>query len=60
MSAMQFEIYEDSGGHCHWRLVGQAGKAVAVSVETFGSREAARLVAVDVHLHAGEATGVAG
>jgi uncharacterized protein YegP (UPF0339 family) len=59
MSAMQFVIYQDSGGLYHWRLVSE-GIPIAVSATTFGSKEQARLAAVAVHMHAGGATGVAG
>jgi uncharacterized protein YegP (UPF0339 family) len=60
MSAMQFVIYQDNGGQYHWRLLGDAGGPVAVSAASFGSKEEARLAAVEVHMHAGGAIGVAG
>lgn len=56
---MQFVIYQDSFGLYRWRLVSE-GIAIAVSAVSFGSRERARVAAVEVHMHAGGATGVAG
>ena len=57
---MRFEIYQDSGGRYHWRLLREGGGSIATSAAAFTSREEARLAAVEVHLHAGGATGVAG
>jgi uncharacterized protein YegP (UPF0339 family) len=59
MSAMQFVIYQDSGGLYHWRLDSE-GVSIAVSAMSFGSKEQARVAAVEVHMHAGGAPGVAG
>jgi uncharacterized protein YegP (UPF0339 family) len=59
MSAMQFVIYQDSGGLYRWHLVSE-GISIAVSAASFGSKEQARVAAVEVHMHAGGATGVAG
>ena len=54
---MRCEIYEGTGAQYHWRLVGEAGPKLAVSAAMFGSAEAARRVASDVHLNAGSADG---
>jgi len=54
---MNFVIYSDNGGRYHWRLDSDDGKPVAVSGAGFTSADAARQAAVDVHDHAGSATG---
>jgi uncharacterized protein YegP (UPF0339 family) len=54
---MHFEIYRDNSAQFHWRLVGDDGVNLAVSAATFGSAEAARRAAGDVHLNAGSADG---
>jgi uncharacterized protein YegP (UPF0339 family) len=54
---MHFETYRDNGAQFHWRLVGDDGVKLAVSVGAFGSAEAARRAAGDVHLNAGSADG---
>jgi uncharacterized protein YegP (UPF0339 family) len=58
--AMQFVIYQDNGGRFHWRLVGDDGGRLAISVEDFGTADEARLAAADVHEHAGAAAGTSG
>ena len=55
---MRFEIYRESGAQFHWRLVGDDGTRLAVSVGTFGSAEDARRAAGDVRLQAGSADGI--
>ena len=54
---MNFVIYSDNGGRYHWRLDSDDGKPVAVSGAGFTSADAAREAAIDVHDHAGSATG---
>jgi uncharacterized protein YegP (UPF0339 family) len=54
---MRFEIYRDNGAQFHWQLVADDGAKLAMSAATFGSAEAARRAAADVHLNAGSADG---
>jgi uncharacterized protein YegP (UPF0339 family) len=53
---MQFVIYQDNGGHFHWRLVDEDGTRLAVSAASFHSADDARRAATDVHDRAGTAT----
>jgi uncharacterized protein YegP (UPF0339 family) len=54
---MQFVIHRDDGAQFHWRLMADDGTRLAVSAVTFSSAEDARRAAVEVHEHAGTATG---
>ena len=38
---MQFEVYRNNGGRYHWRLVGEDGSVLAVSVADFATEDAA-------------------
>jgi uncharacterized integral membrane protein len=42
LSDMQYVIYEDNGGICHWRLTDTDGTALAVSATTFITADEAR------------------
>jgi uncharacterized protein YegP (UPF0339 family) len=53
---MHFVVYQDNGGHFHWRLMSD-GITVAVSASAFPSPTAARAAAEQVHAGAGGATG---
>jgi hypothetical protein len=57
---MQFVIDEGNDNQFHWRLLGDDGSELAVSATGFASLKAARRAVMDVHAHAGSATGAEG
>ena len=42
---MKFEVYEDRGGKCRWRLKANNGQIIATSHQSFASRANARRAA---------------
>ena len=57
---MQFVIDEGNDNQFHWRLLGDDGSELAVSATGFASVNAARRAVMEVHVHAGSATGAEG
>jgi uncharacterized protein YegP (UPF0339 family) len=54
---MQFVIDQGNDDQFHWRLIGDDGTELAVSVASFTTAKAARRAAAEVRTHAGAATG---
>jgi uncharacterized protein YegP (UPF0339 family) len=54
---MQFVIDQANDNQFHWRLIGDDGTELAISVASFTTAKAARRAATEVHAHAGSATG---
>jgi uncharacterized protein YegP (UPF0339 family) len=48
---MQFMVYKDNGGQFHWRMVGEDGTSLAVSVASFGSADDAQRAVAEIDRH---------